>query len=167
MKRAFKIGGIVAFLLLLAIGILTALPGKQAEEVASKTKPKEKPAVIYEHTYGDLTIKVLEWTLDTDADTGKVIVNIPIEMTNRADHAYTFFMPHFSYNGTESVFTVFNAEDEDVTGKISRLDYKDGTISITLETREPADVETLNPTFNIYDMKSEKEINLTPELKKP
>lgn len=167
MKRALKIGGLIAVTLLVAIGIIMSM-SDGVEEAASKSKPKEKPVIIYEHTYGDLTIKVLDWTLDTDADTGKVIVNIPIELTNRADHAYTFYMPHFSYNGTESVFTVFNADDdEDVAGKISRLDYKDGTISITLETREPADIETLNPTFNIYDMKSEKEINLTPELKKP
>jgi hypothetical protein len=123
--------------------------------------------VVYTNTYENLTLKVFEWKTTADPDTGQVIIKMPVEIKNKSDHAFIIRMPHFSYNGDESVFTLFNVKDEGINGKISRLESKEGTISITLETREPSDVKTLNPTLTIYDMKSEKEIELHPELKKP
>lgn len=133
-------------------------------DVATEADVKE---AVYTHEYNGLTIEVYEPKVTADADTGKAIARFPVKLTNESDHAFTFRVPHFSYNGNEYVFGILNAEYDDIAGKIARGETKDGWYSITLDTRELSEVKTLNPTLSITDMKSEKEINLTPELITP
>jgi hypothetical protein len=167
MKILTKLRSNAGMIIVISLLFLTGMVSWLLDSGLRQQLPEKERNVIYDHTYEDLTLNVLEWNLTTDPDTGKVIVKMPVEITNKSDHAFTFNMPHFSYNDSEYVFTLFNVEDDGIEGKISRSQSAEGTITITLETREPSDVKTLNPTFSIYDMKSEKEIELTPELKKP
>lgn len=119
---------------------------------------------IYEHNYNELQIEVFAPEFRTHEDTGKIIVHMPVRLTNDSDHAFIFNTSHFYYNGSEFVSTIFDVEDDEVSGKIKRGEIKDGTIIATLETRELSEVKTINPTFSIKDMKTEKDIDLRPVI---
>lgn len=119
---------------------------------------------IFSKEVNGLTIAVSDVTLTEDEDDGKIIVNIPVTLTNKADHAFTFSVPHFNYNETKHVFTLTALDDGDVGGKIERGDTKSDTITVKLDTRDKNEVKTVQPTFSIYDMKTEKTTEFKPDI---
>jgi hypothetical protein len=114
------------------------------------------PEPIFSKEVNGLTIEVSDATLTEDEDDSKIIVNIPVTLTNNTDHAFVFSVPHFNFNETEYVFTLTALDDGDVGGKIERGDTKSDTITVKLDTRDKSEVKTIQPTFSIYDMKTEK-----------
>jgi hypothetical protein len=119
---------------------------------------------IFTEEVNGLTIEVFDVTLTEDEDTGKVIVNIPVTLTNNADHAFLFSVPHFDYNETEYVFTLTSLDEGGVDGKIARGKTKSDTITVELNTRDKTEVKTIQPTFSIYDMKTEKTTEFKPDI---
>jgi hypothetical protein len=119
---------------------------------------------IFTEEVNGLTIEVFDATLTEDEDTGKVIVNIPVTLTNNADHAFVFSVPHFDYNETEYVFALTSLDEGSVGGKIERGDTKSDTITVELNTRDKTEVKTVQPTFHIYDMKTEKTTEFKPNI---
>jgi hypothetical protein len=119
---------------------------------------------IFTEEVNGLTIEVFDVTLTEDEDTGKVIVNIPVTLTNESDHAFLFSVPHFDYNETEYVFTLTALDEGDVGGKIARGETKSDTITVELDTRDKTEVKTIQPTFSIYDMKTEKTTEFKPNI---
>jgi hypothetical protein len=122
------------------------------------------PEPIFTEEVNGLTIEVSGVTVTEDEDDSKVIVNIPVTLTNESDHAFVFSVPHFNYNETEHVFTLTSLDDGDVGGKIERGDTKSGTITVELNTRDKTEVKTVQPTFHIYDMKTEKTTEFKPDI---
>jgi hypothetical protein len=119
---------------------------------------------IFTEEVNGLTIEVFNATLTEDEDTGKVIVNIPVTLTNDSDHAFVFSVPHFDYNETEYVFTLTALDESGVGGKIEHGDTKSDTITVELNTRDKNEVKTVQPTFSIYDMKTEKTTEFKPDI---
>lgn len=143
---------VVGVLAVLIIGWAVIPSAKQAE-------------IVYETEYNDLHVEIGEIGLTEHEDTGKVIANIPVTLTNDSDHAFIFQMPHFFYNGDEKVSAIFDVDDADkVAGKIKRGTTKEGTLQVTLKTRDIDSVKTIDPTFSISDMKTEEETDLTPQI---
>jgi hypothetical protein len=122
------------------------------------------PEPVFTEEVNGLTIEVSDVTLTEDEDDGKVIVNVPVTLTNNADHAFVFSVPHFNYNETEYVFTLTSLDDGDVGGKIERDDTKSGTITVKLDARDKNEIKTVQPTFSIYDMKTEKTTEFKPNI---
>jgi hypothetical protein len=122
------------------------------------------PEPVFTEEVNGLTIEVSDVTLTEDEDAGKVIVNVPVTLTNNADHAFVFSVPHFNYNETEYVFTLTSLDDGDVGGKIERDDTKSGTITVKLDARDKNEIKTVQPTFSIYDMKTEKTTEFKPNI---
>lgn len=122
------------------------------------------PEPVFTEEVNGLTIEVFDVTLTEDEDDGKIIVNIPVTLTNNADHAFTFSVPHFNYNENEYVFTLTALDEGDVGGKIERGDTKSDTITVKLNTRDKTEVKTVQPTFHIYDMKTEKTTEFKPDI---
>lgn len=122
------------------------------------------PEPIFTEEVNGLTIEVSDATLTKDEDDGKIIVNIPVTLTNESDHAFVFSVPHFNYNKTKYVFTLTSLDDGDVGGKIERGDTKSDTITVKLDTRDKTEVKTIQPTFSIYDMKTEKTTEFKPDI---
>lgn len=152
MKNAWVLAIIfsaVGFLLFLGVG---------SEEGA------ESVEIVYDDNYNGLLLEVGEAWLEEDEDTGKIVANIPVYLTNNSDHAFHFSAPHFSYNENKDVFTIFNLDNGDLAGKIKRDSAKEGVIRVTLDTRDLESVKTLHPTFNMSDMKTEKEKDVTPTI---
>ncbi|MDH5159802.1 hypothetical protein [Heyndrickxia oleronia] len=134
-------------------------------DLIGTTADTSSKAYVYEKNLSELNISIEQPYLETDADTGKVIVHIPIELTNESDHAFTFSIPHFYYNETESVFTLFDLQSGNLKGKITRSDSKNGEVVVKLKTRDKSEVKTINPIISIYDMKSEETTELKPVIK--
>lgn len=145
---------------LLGYGLLVILIFLSAYIIEKKSTPEP----IFTEEVNGLTIEVSEVTLTEDEDTGKIIVNIPVTLTNNADHAFLFSVPHFDYNETEYVFTLTALDEGDVGGKIARGETKSDTITVELDTRDEAEVKTIQPTFSIYDMKTEKTTEFKPNI---
>jgi hypothetical protein len=122
------------------------------------------PKPIFTEEVNGLTIEVSDVTVTEDEDDGKVIVNIPVTLTNESDHAFVFSVPHFNYNETEYVFTLTSLDEGGVGGKIERGDTKSDTITVKLGTRDKNEVKTIQPTFHIYDMKTEKTTEFKPDI---
>jgi hypothetical protein len=124
----------------------------------------EESRLVESYNYNDFNVDIFEPTLTTNADTAKVIVSIPITVTNNSDHGFLFQIPHFFYNENESVFGLFNSNIEGIDVKISRGDKQSGTYTITLDTRDLTEVKTLHPIISIEDMKTEEEQDFKPIL---
>lgn len=145
--------GLFAIVILLA---LTTFFIKQPKQ--STNKP------IYTENVNGLQVEVFNVKLTTDEDDGKVIVNIPVTLTNKSDHAFVFSVPHFYYNKTSYVLTLFALDEGDVGGKIKRDETKSGTITVKLKTRDKSKIKTIQPTISIYDMKNEKTTEFEPNI---
>jgi hypothetical protein len=145
---------------LLGYGLLVILIFLSAYIIEKKSTPESS----FTEEVNGLTIEVFDVTLTEDEDDGKIIVNIPVTLTNNADHAFVFSVPHFNFNETEYVFTLTALDDGDVGGKIERGDTKSDTITVKLDTRDKNEVKTVQPTFSIYDMKTEKTTELKPDI---
>jgi hypothetical protein len=122
------------------------------------------PEPVFTEEVNGLTIEVSDATLTENEDDGKVIVNIPVTLTNNADHAFVFSVPHFNFNESEYVFTLTALDEGDVGGKIAHGETKSDTITVKLNTRNKNEVKTVQPTFSIYDMKTEKTTELKPNI---
>jgi hypothetical protein len=122
------------------------------------------PEPVFTEEVNGLTVEISDVTLTEDEDDGKIIVNIPVTLTNNANHAFVFSVPHFNYNETKYVFTLFALDDGDVGGKIERDDTKSDTITVKLNTRDKNEIKTVQPTFSIYDMKTEKTTEFKPNI---
>jgi len=122
------------------------------------------PEPVFAEEVNGLTVEISDVTLTEDEDDGKIIVNIPVTLTNNANHAFTFSVPHFNYNETEYVFTLTALDDGDVGGKIEHGDTKSDTITVKLNTRDKNEIKTVQPTFSIYDMKTEKTTEFKPNI---
>ena len=140
-----------------AIGFLLFI-GVGSEESA------ESVDIVYDDNYNGLLLEVGEVWLEEDEDTGKIVANIPVYLTNNSDHAFRFSVPHFSYNETKYVSTIFHLDNGNLAGKIKRDYAKEGVIRVTLDTRDLESVKTLHPTFRMSDLKTEKEEDVTPTI---
>jgi hypothetical protein len=155
-------GAMVALILALSVyGVIIAVFSDLPVDL--KTKPTE-PKPVFAENVGDLKIEIFDVKLTEDEDDGKIIVNIPVTLTNKSDHAFVFSVPHFDYNETNYVFTMFALDEGDVGGKIKRGDTKRDTITVKLDTRDKTEVKTIQPTFSIYDMKTEKRTEFKPDI---
>ncbi|MED3911205.1 hypothetical protein P4597_18910 [Peribacillus simplex] len=133
-----------------AIGFLLFL-GVGSKESA------ESVEIVYDNNFNGLLLEVGKAWLEEDEDSGKIVANIPIYLTNNSDHAFLFFAPHFSYNENKDVSTIFYLDNGGLTGKIKRDTAKEGVIRVTLDTRDLESVKTLHPTFKMSDMKMDKD----------
>jgi hypothetical protein len=121
--------------------------------------PKEPEPIFVEEVNG-LTIKVFDVRLTEDEDDGKIIVKIPVKLTNDSDHAFIFSIPGLTSNETESV-----ALDEgEVGGKIKRGETKKDYVTIKLDTRDKSEVKSVHPTFLVYDLKTEEATEIKPDI---
>jgi hypothetical protein len=126
--------------------------------------PMKEPEPIFVEEVNGLTIKVFNSRLTEDEDDGKIIVKIPIKLTNDSDHAFVFSIPNFTYNETESVSALFALNEGEVDGKIKRGETKKDYVTIKLDTRDKSEVKSVHPTFLVYDLKTEEATEIKPDI---
>jgi hypothetical protein len=144
--------------LLLVMGIILLIPILQNSDFIKEEGDK----VAFTTEFNNLTISIDDPFLSTNSDTGKVIINVPVNLKNNGEYSYTFRPVHTYYND-KLVFSLFNVDDNEIDKKIKSGEELSGTIYVKLDTRDLESVKTFRSIFSVYDFYTEddKEIDVT------
>jgi hypothetical protein len=153
-------GGIVAtyILILIIISIFDSNANSQ-------------PPVFQKNENGLIISVDEEPYLTKDKDTKKIIINIPVSISNTSDHGFNVDSITMFYNNEEYVtasgflFIDDNVDEANLDIKYSSNDKKEGIIKVHLDTRDEMEVKSVQPIFSITDMSTDKEKEIKPDLK--
>jgi hypothetical protein len=115
---------------------------------------------VFQKDYNGLIVSVDEKPyLTKDKDTKKIIINIPITISNTSDHGFLISPMSAFYNDNKYVGSGFLNDDVDedsLDTKISTGDEKSGVVKILLDTREEKSIKSVNPLVTIEDLSTDK-----------